>query len=124
MLRMTLLDATVVTDHANAAWEGIVPVLHEYIAIPNVSLDFDPQWREHGYMAEAVELIAGWCRERPIAGMTLEVMELPDRTPMIIIEIPATDPSADDNDTVPCRVIIQRHCAAHSNRKEQASREN
>jgi len=97
---MTLLDANLVTDHANAAWEGIVPVLHEYIAIPNVSLDFDPQWREHGYMAEAVELIASWCRERPIEGMTLEVMELPERTPMIIIEIPATDPDADHNDTV------------------------
>ena len=97
---MTLLDATAVTDHANAAWEGIVPVLHEYIAIPNVSLDFDPDWREHGYMAEAVELIAGWCRSRPIEGMTLEVMELPGRTPMIIIEIPATDPTADADDTV------------------------
>ncbi len=97
---MTLLDANLVTDHANTAWEGIVPVLHEYIAIPNVSLDFDPQWRENGYMAEAVELIAGWCRKRPIEGMTLEVMELPGRTPMIIIEIPATDPAADSNDTV------------------------
>lgn len=97
---MTLLDANLVTDHANAAWEGIVPVLHEYIAIPNVSLDFDPQWRENGYMAEAVDLIAGWCRDRPIEGMTLEVMELPERTPMIIIEIPATDPDADPNDTV------------------------
>lgn len=97
---MTLLDANLVTDHANAAWEGIVPVLHEYIAIPNVSLDFDPQWRENGYMAEAVDLIAGWCRDRPIEGMTLEVMELPERTPMIIIEIPATDLDADPNDTV------------------------
>ena len=97
---MTLLDANLVTDHANTAWEGIVPVLHEYIAIPNVSLDFDPQWRENGYMAEAVELIAGWCRKRPIEGMTLEVMELPGRTPMIIIEIPATDSAADSNDTV------------------------
>jgi len=97
---MTLLDANLVTDHANAAWEGIVPVLHEYIAIPNVSLDFDPAWRENGYMAEAVDLIAGWCRDRPIEGMTLEVMELPERTPMIIIEIPATDPHADPDDTV------------------------
>ena len=43
-------------------------VLHDYIAIPNVSLDFDPDWREHGFMAQAVDLIAGWCRDRPIPG--------------------------------------------------------
>jgi acetylornithine deacetylase/succinyl-diaminopimelate desuccinylase-like protein len=97
---MTLLDPTTVTDHANSSWDGIVPVLHDYIAIPNVSLDFDPQWRENGYMAEAVDLIAGWCRDRPIPGMLLEVMELPGRTPMIVIEIPAVGGTAGSDDTV------------------------
>ncbi|MBT4983220.1 MAG: M20/M25/M40 family metallo-hydrolase [Ilumatobacter sp.] len=96
---MTTLDAEAVTDHANNTWEGIVPVLHDYIAIPNVSLDFDPEWREHGFMAEAVDLIAGWCRDRPIPGMTLDVMELPGRTPMIVIEIPPAGGGAAD-DTV------------------------
>lgn len=94
---MTTLNAEAVTDHANNTWEGIVPVLHDYIATPNVSLDFDPKWREHGFMAEAVALIAGWCRDRPIPGMTLDVMELPGRTPMIVIEIPpAVGGAADD----------------------------
>ncbi len=103
---MTMLDPATITDHANTSWDGILPVLHDYIAIPNVSLDFDPQWRENGHMAEAVELIAGWCRARPIPGMTLEVMELPGRTPMVIVEIPATAGLADassagvDTDTV------------------------
>ena len=96
---MTTLDASMVTDHANETWEGIVPVLHDYIAIPNVSMDFDPQWREHGHMADAVELISSWCRERPIPGMTLDVVELPDRSPMIVIEIPPTGGGAAD-DTV------------------------
>ena len=31
-------------------------------AIPNVSPVFDPDWRANGHMAEAVDLIAGWCR--------------------------------------------------------------
>lgn len=97
---MTMLDPRTVTEHANGSWETIVPVLHDYIAIPNVSLDFDPLWREHGFMAQAVDLIAGWCRARPIPGMTLEVMELPGRTPMIVIEVPATNPNADAADTV------------------------
>ena len=55
------MDAATVADRCNQNWEGIVPVLQDYIAIPNVSQDFDPQWREHGYMADAVQLVAEWC---------------------------------------------------------------
>jgi acetylornithine deacetylase/succinyl-diaminopimelate desuccinylase-like protein len=72
------------------AWDAIVPVLREYIAIPNVSPTFDHQWREHGHMHDAVELIASWCRTRPIPGMTVEVVEHGHRTPLILIEVPAT----------------------------------
>ena len=50
----------------DARWQEIVPVLEEYIAIPNVSESFDPQWREHGHMAEAVELVRSWCAARSI----------------------------------------------------------
>jgi acetylornithine deacetylase/succinyl-diaminopimelate desuccinylase-like protein len=70
-------------------WHGIVPVLHEYIAIPNVSEAFDPDWRDHGHMQRAVELIRDWCAGRPIAGLTVEVHELPDRSPVIVIDVPA-----------------------------------
>ena len=93
------LDDSTVTNYCNEAWEGIVPVLQEYIAIPNVSPDFDPRWRENGHMAKAVDLIAGWCRERPIPGLTLEVLELEGCTPMIMMEIPASGDGSDD-DTV------------------------
>ena len=97
---MTLTEsspADIIRDHANDAWVGIVPLLHEYIAIPNVSPDFDPEWRENGFMAQAVELIAGWCRDRPIPGMTVEVMELPERTPMIVIDVPAFNGGSNDD---------------------------
>ena len=70
------LDESTVANYCNEAWEGIVPILHEYIAIPNVSPDFDPRWRENGHMAKAVDLISGWCRDRPIPGLTVEVLEL------------------------------------------------
>ena len=93
------MDAAAVAERCDENWDGIIPVLHDYIAIPNVSQDFDPQWREHGHMADAVELIAGWCRERPIPGLTVEVHELPGRTPMIVMEIPPTG-SGSDADTV------------------------
>ncbi len=37
------------------AWDGdIVPQLVEYIRIPNKSPMFDAQWKENGYMDDAV----------------------------------------------------------------------
>ena len=95
---MTLTDTTI-TEYCDDVWDGIVPVLHDYIAIPNISPVFDPDWREHGHMAEAVELIAGWCRVRPIPGLTVEVVELDGRTPVILMEIPASGDGT-DADTV------------------------
>ena len=78
------------TTHVDTVWaDEIVPALHEYIGIPNVSVLFDPQWREHGHMDRAVELIRAWCAGRAIAGLTVEVHELPGRTPVILMEVPA-----------------------------------
>ena len=98
------IDSDNVAEFCTDTWEGLVPILCDYIAIPNVSEDFDSDWREHGYMAQAVSLISGWCRARSIEGMTVEVVELDGRSPVILIEIPANagasggDPSDDTND--------------------------
>src|SRR5829696_7680521 len=63
-----------------ALWaDELLPALERFITIPNVSPSFDANWVEHGYMAAAVDLVAGWCRQRPIAGLTVEVHELPER---------------------------------------------
>lgn len=100
---MTTIDSSAadkIRERCDDAWDGIVPVLHDYIAIPNVSVDFDPDWHEHGFMQQAVDLISGWCRDRPIPGLTVEVIELDGRTPLIMMEIPATDPDATGDDTV------------------------
>ncbi len=81
-------------------WDDtIVPELIEYVRIPNKSPHFDSDWAKHGYMDDAVDLIAGWCRQQNIAGMTLDVVRLDDRTPLIFMEIPASGGGSDD-DTV------------------------
>jgi acetylornithine deacetylase/succinyl-diaminopimelate desuccinylase-like protein len=73
-------------------WQDtIVPELVEYVKIPCKSPHFDPDWAEHGYMDDAVQLIAGWCERQSIPGMILEVVRLPGRTPVIYMEIPGTD---------------------------------
>ena len=78
-------------------WErDILPTLQEYVAIPNVSEAYDADWAEHGHMDRAVELIRSWCAARPIDGLTVEVQEIPGRTPLIVMEVPPTDPSCTD----------------------------
>lgn len=89
-------------------WNGsIVPTLESYIRIPNKSPAFDPEWREHGHMQRAVTLIADWCRARPIEGLSVEVVQLPDRTPLIFMEIPARGLAADGGD--PGTVLLYGH---------------
>lgn len=93
--------ATSVLDHARTTWAGsILPALSEYIRIPNVSPMFDADWAAHGHMAEAVELVRSWCANRTVAGMTIEVHELPGITPVLLIEVPAFGPGAPADDTV------------------------
>src|SRR5215212_6564438 len=70
--------------------KSIVPTLVDYIKIPNKSAMFDPDWRKHGYMDSATELLASWARSQLPDGATLEVVRLGERTPVIFIEIPAT----------------------------------
>ncbi|MEO7398353.1 MAG: M20/M25/M40 family metallo-hydrolase, partial [Ilumatobacteraceae bacterium] len=92
--------ATPATTMIETIWtSSIEPALSDYIRIHNVSEAFDSSWREHGHMHRAVALIRDWCAARPIAGLTVEVHELPERTPLIVIEIPAFNGGSDD-DTV------------------------
>ncbi|MEJ0027674.1 MAG: M20 family metallopeptidase [Rhizomicrobium sp.] len=72
-------------------WEDdILPVLTDYIRIPNKSPHFDPQWEAHGHMERAVAMFEAWARKKlaAVAGATLEVVRLKGRTPLIFIEIP------------------------------------
>ncbi len=69
--------------------DSIVPELIEYIKIPNKSPHFDAGWVEHGYMEDAVQHIFNWCKAQDVNGMSLEIVRLEGRTPLIFMEIPA-----------------------------------
>ena len=86
-----MLDIAKTTKLIDQCWaDEIVPTLAEYIKIPNKSPAFDPDWAAHGYMDEAVALFERWARVKlpSFPGATLEVVRLPGRTPVILIEIP------------------------------------
>jgi acetylornithine deacetylase/succinyl-diaminopimelate desuccinylase-like protein len=84
-----LSDAT--TAWVAAEYEQVIlPTLAEYVTIPNKSPLFERGWREAGHMERAVALLSGWARERLPAGSTLEVVRLEERTPVILVDIPAS----------------------------------
>ena len=86
---MTTLAADRTLAHVQQVWDDqIVPALVEYIRIPAKSPAFDPAWMKHGHLDEAVALVERWARQRPVEGLRAEVVRLPDRTPLLVLEVP------------------------------------
>ena len=93
-----MLDVAKAQKHIDQCWgDEIVPILAEYIKIPNKSPAFDPNWAVHGYMEEAVSMFERWARAKLLAlpGAGLETIRLAGRTPVILIDVPG-----DSTDTV------------------------
>ncbi len=92
------MDNQRISEFVNEKWDSeIVPQLVEYIKIPNKSPMFDTDWVKNGYMDKAVALMETWARAQKIPGMTVEVVRLDGRTPLIFIDIPASgSDNADD----------------------------
>ncbi len=94
------MDQKIAQDFIDEMWmDSIVPELVEYIKIPNKSPHFDADWAEHGYMEDAVQQIFAWCKAQDVAGITLEIVRLEGRTPLIFMEIPAQG-TTDTEDTI------------------------
>jgi acetylornithine deacetylase/succinyl-diaminopimelate desuccinylase-like protein len=92
-------EASALASFANRRWdEAIVPALVDYIGIPAKSPMFDADWQAHGFIERVVRDAAAWVESRKVPGLTLEVVRLPGRTPVIFFEIPAT--KAGSTDTV------------------------
>ncbi|MFO0549567.1 MAG: M20 family metallopeptidase [Polyangiaceae bacterium] len=91
------MDQRALYDAVDRVWEGsILPKLDEYIRIPCKSPGFEAEWAAIGHLDRAVSLIEAWCKEHAIQGMTIEVVRLPGRSPLLFMEVPGTDPTADD----------------------------
>lgn len=85
------MDAAATQRFVSQAWkDSVLPALMDFIRIPNKSPLFDAQWQEHGYMAEAMALVERWCRLQGMEGMSLDVITLEGRTPVLLLEIPGT----------------------------------
>ncbi len=96
---MAELSQPALRKFVDEIWNAeIVPTLVEYIAIPNKSPSFEPNWEKLGHMEKAVELFVAWAEKKlPALNATLSVERLPGRTPLIFIDVPG---SAREGDTV------------------------
>lgn len=65
--------------------------LREYVRIPSVSPAFDAHWRAHGHIDAAIRLLADWCRAQPIPHIQVEIRELAELAPLLLVEVPGED---------------------------------
>ena len=96
---LAALNAVQALSQVSAQWDSdIVKQISDYIAIPAKSPGFDADWKAHGYIDTVMRNAAAWVEAQKVEGLTLEVIRLDGRTPVLFFEIPAT--RADSTQTV------------------------
>ncbi|MEK8051742.1 M20 family metallopeptidase [Ideonella sp. DXS22W] len=92
-------EAAALGAFADRRWdEALLPALTDYIAVPAKSPMFDTDWQKNGLIERVVRDAAQWVEARKVPGLTLEVIRLEGRTPVIFFEIEST--KAGSTDTV------------------------
>lgn len=67
--------------------QEIIPSLSEYIKIPCKTPALDSEWQQNRYLHQAAELIANWIKKQNLPNSTVEILQLPERTPFIFVDI-------------------------------------
>ena len=89
------LSPTQALDHVSHAWDtDIVARLTDYVAIPAKSPMFDAAWDANGLLETVVRNTAQWIESQKVAGLRVEIIRLPGRTPVLFFEIDATRSAA------------------------------
>ena len=89
------LNTTQALDHVSHAWDtNIVARLTDYVAIPAKSPMFDSAWDANGLLETVVRNTAQWIESQKVAGLSVEIIRLPGRTPVLFFEVAATRSAA------------------------------
>ena len=95
----SILNAAQALSQVSTQWDSdIVKQITDYIAIPAKSPAFDSDWAQHGFIDTVMRNAAAWVEGQKVEGLTLEIVRLEGRTPVLFFEIPAT--RADSTQTV------------------------
>ncbi|OIP19972.1 MAG: peptidase M20 [Comamonadaceae bacterium CG_4_9_14_3_um_filter_60_33] len=87
----SLLNSAQALTQVSQAWDAdLVKQLTDYIAIPAKSPMFDADWAQHGLIEKVVQNAFEWVQAQKVDGLTLEIIRLPGRTPVLFFEVAAS----------------------------------
>lgn len=90
------MDTVQLRATVDRTWDSdILPSLSDLVRIPAVSVLFDTNWAANGHLDAAAEHLRSWLAERDLPGATVEILRLPDRTPVVLMDVPASTPTDD-----------------------------
>jgi len=96
-----VLDTDQVLADVSRAWDDdLIGQISDYIEIPAKSPAFDPNWAKTGYLETVTQRAADWILAQKVAGLTLEIVRLPGRTPVLFFDVASTRPLAQGSQTV------------------------
>ncbi|WP_307849381.1 M20/M25/M40 family metallo-hydrolase [Qaidamihabitans albus] len=94
------MESRTVRDTVRALWaDDILPSLSRLVEIPALSPSFDPDWAGTGHLDAAVGHVRSWLAAREIPGARVDVVRLEGRSPVLLLDVPATE-GAEDRGTV------------------------
>ncbi|MEY7972146.1 M20/M25/M40 family metallo-hydrolase [Saccharomonospora xinjiangensis] len=97
---MSRVEPRNVKNSVRRMWsDDVLPSLSTLVSIPALSPVFDPEWEKTGHLDAAVEHVRGWLAERELPGAQIDVVRLPGRSPVLLLDVPATE-GAEDKGTV------------------------
>ncbi|MCB1029031.1 MAG: peptidase M20, partial [Microthrixaceae bacterium] len=71
--------------------DSAVPAIEAHIAVPALSPAFDPDWADAGHLDEVLASASDWLESLGVPGLRVSRRDLPGRTPLLLVEVPATD---------------------------------
>jgi acetylornithine deacetylase/succinyl-diaminopimelate desuccinylase-like protein len=85
------VNPTSLVSAISTQWDDeIVPELTSYVRIPAKSPHFDANWESNGHIERAIRLAEAWSRRQPIRNLSVEIVRLEGRTPLLYFEVPGS----------------------------------
>jgi acetylornithine deacetylase/succinyl-diaminopimelate desuccinylase-like protein len=85
------MQHSTIRDAVHRMWTAdVLPSLSELIAIPALSPAFDSAWQAGGQLDAVVEHVHRWLVRRDLPGARVDVIRLPGRTPLLLVDLPPT----------------------------------
>ncbi len=95
------MDTSSVRSTVERVWDdAVLTSLAEFVTIPALSPIFDENWAAAGHLDAAVEHVRRWIVARNIEGASAEVLRLPEKSPVLLFDVPPTGDVRDDAGTV------------------------